>query len=97
MNKLEYDSLHKFFVSIGITCIVLPFGIIAYLFKKDVQLISANDYKSLSNYSMEALTFQYRFLKIVNNKAFIVLFFIIMAALVLLGIYLTCMGRHRAT
>lgn len=92
MNKLEYDSLHKFFVSIGLTCIVLPFGIIAYLFKKDVQLISANDYKNLSNYSTEALSFQYRFLKIVNNKAFIVCFFIIMAAILLLGIYLIFKG-----
>ncbi len=55
MEKLEYDSLHKFLVSLGIILIALPFVLLFYLLTGDVILISKLEYEGLSEYSQQAL------------------------------------------
>ena len=55
MEKLEYDSLHKFLVSLGLIFLTLPFLIVFYLFGKDVILISKEEFETLSDYSRRLL------------------------------------------
>ena len=39
MDKLEYDSLHKFLVSLGLIFIALPFVVLYFFFSNDFTLI----------------------------------------------------------
>lgn len=55
MEKLEYDSLHKFLVSLGIVLIALPFASLLYLLNADITLISQAEYDLLSHYSQYSL------------------------------------------
>ena len=55
MEKLEYDSLHKFLVSLGIVLIALPFAALLYLLNADITLISQAEYDLLSHYSRYSL------------------------------------------
>lgn len=55
MEKLEYDSLHKFLVSLGIVLIALPFVSLIYLLNADIALISQDEYDQLSQYSQYGL------------------------------------------
>lgn len=55
MEKLEFDSLHKFFVSLGLIFIALPFLLLLYLFNSDIILISQTEYDTLSIYSQTQL------------------------------------------
>lgn len=55
MDKLEYDSLHKFQVSLGLIFIALPFVLLLYLFNGDIALISQSEFEALSAYSQNRL------------------------------------------
>ena len=92
MNKLEYDNLHKFYVSIGVTCIILPFVIMFFLLKGEVQIISTEEYNHLSRYSSEMIAFRERILNIINNKYAIYILLIILLLLILTGVFLLIKG-----
>lgn len=55
MDKLEYDSLYKFLVSLGIILIVLPVIAFVYLFNVEPILISQMDYDALSEFSLQMI------------------------------------------
>lgn len=55
MDKLQYDSLYKFLVSLGLVLIVLPFAALIYLFNVDPILISQIEYDALSEYSLQMI------------------------------------------
>lgn len=55
MDKLEYDSLHKFLVSLGVIFIALPFLVLYFVFSNDIILISQIDFDGLSQYSQNLL------------------------------------------
>ena len=65
MDKLEYDSLHKFLVSLGVIFIALPFVVLYFVFSNDVILISQIDFDGLSQYSQNLLQQQSFLWKIV--------------------------------
>lgn len=92
MNKLEYDNLHKFYVSIGVACIILPFVILFFLLKGEVQIISAEEYSHLSRYSYEMLAFRERILNFINNKYVISVLIIILFLLIITGVFLLIKG-----
>jgi len=53
MDKLQYDSFHKFMVSLGVILITLP--IVAYIFviKSEPIILSQNDFNTLSTFSLK--------------------------------------------
>ena len=51
MDKLQYDSLYKFLVSLGIILIALPIAALVYLLNSEPILISQSDFDALSEYS----------------------------------------------
>lgn len=55
MDKLQYDSLYKFFVSLGLVLIILPFATMVYLFNVEPVLISQVEYDLLSGYSLSMI------------------------------------------
>lgn len=55
MNKLEYDNLYKFLVSLGIILIVLPLAAMIYFYNTNPILISQVDYDLLSEYSLKMI------------------------------------------
>ena len=92
MNKLEYDNLHKFYVSIGVACIILPFVIMFFLLKGEIQIISAEEFNHLSRYSSEMIAFRERILNVINNRFAIMVLFAILILLILAGIFLLFKG-----
>lgn len=55
MDKLQYDNLYKFLVSLGIVLIVLPPAASVFLFNMEPILISQADYDLLSDFSLQML------------------------------------------
>lgn len=86
MDKLEYDSLHKFLVSLGVIFIALPFIVLYFIFCNDVTLISQVDFDALSLYSKNLLQQQSHLWKIVIIILPIVCIFLFVAGIVLLVI-----------
>ena len=58
MDKLQYDSLYKFFVSLGIILIALPIVALAYLINGDLVLISQTEFDALSEYSQKTIMYR---------------------------------------
>ncbi len=87
MDKLEYDSLHKFLVSLGLIFIALPFVVLYFFFSNDFTLISQKEFEELSLFSRNQLQ-QYECLM---NIAIIVLP-IICIVLFIAGIILLIIG-----
>ena len=56
MDKLQYDSLYKFLVSLGLIMIALPIAVLAYLLNSEPILINQHDFESLSQISQQMLT-----------------------------------------
>ena len=56
MDKLEYDSLHKFLVSLGLIFIALPFVALYFFFSCDFTLISQEEYANLSAFSLNQIS-----------------------------------------
>ena len=86
MDKLEYDSLHKFLVSLGVIFIALPFAVLYFLFSNDVVLISQVDFDGLSLYSQNLLHQQSLLWKIAILVLPIVCLLLFFAGIVLLVI-----------
>lgn len=80
MNKLEYDNLYKFLVSLGIVLIVLPFAALFYFYNSNPILISQIEYDSLSTYTIQLINSRNDLL-----SAFIKVFPWVAAAFILLG------------
>lgn len=55
MNKLEYDNLYKFLVSLGIILIALPLIALIYFYNANPILISQVEYDALSKYSLQMI------------------------------------------
>lgn len=55
MDKLQYDSLYKFLVSLGIILIALPIAALVYLLNSEPILISQSDFDALSEYSQQMI------------------------------------------
>ena len=55
MDKLQYDNLYKFLVSLGIVLIVLPVAALVFLFNMEPILISQTDYDLLSDFSLQMI------------------------------------------
>lgn len=55
MNKLEYDNLYKFLVSLGIVLIVLPLAALIYFYNASPILISQLEFESLSQHSLQMI------------------------------------------
>ena len=87
MNKLAYDSLHKFLVSIGTLLVITPFVAVYFIIQGDVQLISVEEYQALSDYSKHVIDSKEYLLRI-SKYAFIPFFVVIIA----LGITLFVWG-----
>lgn len=56
MNKLEYDSLHKFYVSLGIILIAIPFVVMYFYINGNLVLISQVEFDELSAFSRDQLS-----------------------------------------
>ncbi len=56
MDKLQYDNLYKFLVSLGIVLIVFPIAALVYLFNMEPILISQTDYDMLSDFSLQMIS-----------------------------------------
>lgn len=92
-NKITYESLYKFIVSIGIAFMYLPFFILYIVLKLSNDIIISNKrINSLTKISQKIIkTKQYIYLCIVNNLIFYVFLFIIF----LLGIFCIILGIKR--
>lgn len=55
MDKLQYDNLYKFLVSLGIVLIILPVAALFFLFNMEPILISQADYDLLSEFSLQMI------------------------------------------
>ena len=88
MEKLEYDSLHKFLVSLGIVLIALPFVSLLYILNTDVALISQIEYDQLSQYSQYGLQQREQIMNIILKVLpfLLVIMFITGVILVIVGI-----------
>lgn len=89
MDKLEYDSLHKFLVSLGVIFIALPFVVLYFIFSNNVALISQVDFDGLSQYSQNLLQQQSFLWKIVIIVLPIVCLVLFVAGVILLVIGIT--------
>lgn|GEM_PF-4297697 len=90
MDKIVYDSLYKFLVSIGIILISLPFIVVGLMYGIEPTLISQEDYDILSKYSKDELlsreTVRYFFEN--NFELLLIAFAGIGLILIIVGIYL---------
>lgn len=55
MDKLQYDSLYKFLVSLGVVLIALPIAAFVFIANSATLIISQAEYESLSEYSIQDL------------------------------------------
>lgn len=55
MDKLQYDNLYKFLVSLGIVLIVLPVAALVFLLNMEPILMSQADYDLLSEFSLQMI------------------------------------------
>lgn len=55
MDKLQYDDLYKFLVSLGMVLIILPIAALIYLFNAEPILISQVDFDLLSAFSLQMI------------------------------------------
>lgn len=55
MDKLQYDNLYKFLVSLGIVLIILPVAALVFLLNMEPILISQVEYDSLSEFSLQMI------------------------------------------
>ena len=87
MDKLQYDSLYKFFISLGITMIALPLAVGAYLVTSAPILISQVEYDALSQYSQQVLVYKEMVTSSLQN-----IYPWLAPAFILIGIVLICHG-----
>lgn len=90
MNKLEYDNLYKFLVSLGIILIALPLAAMIYFYNINPILISQTDYELLSEYSLQMITNRNQLL-----STFIKAFPWFAAISILIGVILIICGIYK--
>ena len=84
MEKLKYDSLYKFIVSIGIVIMILPFGFIfGILNKNDTVLVSQNEINQLTNTAKEIIYLEQDYKYLILSKPIL---FLIGSVIVIYGI-----------
>lgn len=87
MDKLEYDSLHKFLVSLGLIFIAFPFVILYLFFNRDLTLMSQEEYDQLSTFSQNQISHNQQLMKCVT-----IILPIVCAVLLIAGIILLIIG-----
>ena len=87
MDKLQYDSLYKFLVSLGVVLIALPIAALIFLANGTMLLISQSDYENLSEYSIHNLN-QHNYIVSLIIKFLPTISILFFAA----GIVLICVG-----
>lgn len=91
MEKLKYDSLYKFIVSIGIVIMILPFGFIfGILNKNDTVLVSQNEINQLTNTAKEIIYLEQDYKYLILSKP--ILFSTITMILFLVGSVIVIYG-----
>lgn len=73
MEKIKYDSLYKFIVSIGIAIIVFPFMFMIWIFNfNDIVIISNNEINQLSETAQNIIYLEqnYKYNIITSNNLF---------------------------
>ncbi len=86
MDKLNYESLYKFLVSIGLALITLPFIVVGLMYGIDPTLISQENYDALSQYSKDELSSRE------NIRYFIESHFYYVYLFVIIGLFLVVIG-----
>lgn len=85
VDKLQYDSLYKFLVSLGIVLIALPITALIFLANGTIHIISKTEYETLSEYSIRNLEqHEYIIALIIKFLPIISLIFVI-SGIVLIG------------
>lgn len=89
MDKLQYDSLYKFLVSLGLIMIALPIAVLAYLLNSELVLINQEDFETLSQLSKQMLTNREKLLVLLRCifPWFAVIFIILGMVLLAYGLY----------
>ena len=89
MDKLQYDSLYKFLVSLGTILIALPIAAFIFLANQSTLIISKIEYEALSEYSINNLTQRehilsliVKFLPVLSIVFFVSGFFLIIIGLI---------------
>lgn len=91
MEKLKYDSLYKFIVSIGIVIMILPFGFIfGILNKNDTVIVSQNEINQLTNTAKEIIYLEQDYKYLILSKP--ILFSTITMILFLIGSVIVIYG-----
>lgn len=90
MDKLQYDSLYKFLVSLGIILIALPIAALAYLINGDVVLISQTEFDALSEYSQQTIMYRESLTSYFAN-----MFPWICVVFICCGVFLLCYGVYK--
>ena len=68
MDKLQYDSFHKFMVSLGIILITLPIVAYIFLIKSEPIILSQNDFNTLSTFSLKNISEKEHIIERKNGK-----------------------------
>lgn len=88
MDKLQYDSFHKFMVSLGIVLIALP--IIAYIFfiKYEPIILTQNEFNNLSVLSLKNISYKEKIIEIFTRclPYISVILFLLGACCVIFGV-----------
>lgn len=91
MEKLKYDSLYKFIVSIGIVIILLPFAFVyGTLSNNEVVMIKENEISQLTNTAKEIILLEQNYKHIVVSNP--VIFFSVATIFIVSGIIIVIYG-----
>lgn len=91
MDKLKYDSLYKFIVSIGILIIVLPFILLfGILNNNDIVIIKENEINQLTSTAREIIALEQNYKYIVLSN--LIIFSIITIVFIISGIIIVIYG-----
>lgn len=87
MEKLKYDSLYKFIVSIGIIVIIAPFiCLFGLLNNNEVVFISQNDINQLTETAQEIITLEQNYKYLLLSKPIVIFITIIIVSVIGIGI-----------
>ena len=91
MDKLKYDSLYKFIVSIGIVIIILPFiFLFGILNNNDIVLIKEDEINKLTNTAKEVISLEQKYKHIVLSNP--VLISVLTVIFVICGLIIVLYG-----
>lgn len=93
MEKLQYDSLYKFLVSLGVVLFASPIAILLLILRSDTIVISQEDYNLLSEYTISQLQIKSTFFKHINSLS--TLFIILAIIIMLVGLIFIGFGIYK--